>query len=74
MLELRRMAEFLVADEEAFAELLAQKTDKELLREKKHAKAQLQKATAGNDTVSLLYEKLYNEQVTACSLHKTVLK
>lgn len=28
MLELRRMAEFLVADEEAFAELLAQKTIK----------------------------------------------
>ena len=36
MLELRRMAEFLESDEEAFAELLAQKTDKELLKEKKH--------------------------------------
>ena len=52
MLELRRMAEFLVADEEAFAELLAQKTDKEFLKEKKYDEAELQKAIARNDTVS----------------------
>lgn len=57
MLELRRMAEFLAADEEAFAELLAQKTDKELLKEKKQDEAELQKAIARNDTVSHLYEK-----------------
>lgn len=55
MLELRRMAEFLAADEEAFAELLAQKTDKELLKEKKHDEAELQKAIVRNDTVSHLY-------------------
>ena len=61
MLELRRMAEFLTADEEAFAELLAQKTDKELLKEKKHDEAELQKAIARNDTVSYLYEKLYED-------------
>ena len=61
MLELRRMAEFLAADEEAFAELLAQKTDKELLKEKKHDEAELQKAIARNDTVSHLYEKLYED-------------
>ena len=61
MLELQRMAEFLVADEEAFAELLAQKTDKELLKEKKHDEAELQKAIARNDTVSHLYEKLYED-------------
>ena len=61
MLELQRMAEFLTADEEAFAELLAQKTDKELLREKKYDEAELQKAIARNDTVSRLYEKLYED-------------
>lgn len=61
MLELRRMAEFLTADEEAFAELLAQKTDKELLKEKKNDEAELQKAIARNDTVSHLYEKLYED-------------
>ena len=41
--------------EEAFAELLAQKTDKELLKEKKHDEAELQKAIVRNDTVSHLY-------------------
>lgn len=41
MLELRKRAEFLAADEEAFAKLLAQKTDKELLREKKHDETEL---------------------------------
>lgn len=61
ILELRRMAEFLDADEEAFAELLAQKTDKELLKEKKHDEEELQKAIALNDTVSYLYEKLYED-------------
>ncbi len=61
MLELRRMAEFLAADEEAFAELLAQKTDKELLKEKKHDEAELQKAIVRNDTVAQLYEKLYED-------------
>ena len=64
MLELRRMAEFLEADEEAFAELLAQKTDKELLREKKHDEEELQKAIMRNDTVAQLYEKLYEDNAT----------
>ena len=40
MLELHRMAKFLESDEESFAELLAQKTDKKLLREKKHDEAE----------------------------------
>ena len=35
MMELRRMAEYLSDDEDAFAELLARKTDKELLKEQK---------------------------------------
>lgn len=64
MLELRRMAEFLESDEEAFAELLAQKTDRELLKEKKHDEEELQKATVRNDTVCRLYEKLYEDNAT----------
>lgn len=64
MLELHRMAEFLESDEETFAELLAQKTDKELLREKKHDEEELQKAIVRNDTVSNLYEKLYEDNAT----------
>ena len=64
MLELRRMAEFLAADEEAIAELLAQKTDKELLKEKRHDEEELQKAIMRNDTVAQLYEKLYEDNAT----------
>ena len=64
MLELRRMAEFLESDEEAFAELLAQKTDRELLKEKKHDEEELQKTTVRNDTVAQLYEKLYEDNAT----------
>ena len=64
MLELRRMAEFLESDEEAFAELLAQKTDKELMKEKRHDEEELQKAIMRNDTVAKLYEKLYEDNAT----------
>ena len=64
MIELRRMAEFLANDEEAFAELLAQKTDKELLKEKKHNEEELQKVIVRNETVSNLYEKLYEDNAT----------
>ncbi len=61
MLELRRMAEYLSDDEDAFAELLARKTDKELLKEQKRCEEELQKAMARNETVSRLYEKLYED-------------
>lgn len=64
MLELHRMAEFLESDEEDFAELLAQKTDKELLKEKRHDEEELQKAIMRNDTVAQLYEKLYEDNAT----------
>ncbi len=61
MLELRRMAEYLSDDEDAFVELLVRKTDKELLKEQKHCEEELQKAMARNDIVSRLYEKLYED-------------
>lgn len=49
------MIEYL-SDEDAFAELLARKTDKELLTEQKHCEEELQKTMTRNDTVSRLYE------------------
>ena len=55
------MAEYLSDDEDAFAELLARKTDKELLTEQKRCEEELQKAMTRNDTVSRLYEKLYED-------------
>ena len=58
------MAEYLSDDEDAFAELLARKTDKELLKEQKRCKEELQKAMTRNDTVSRLYEKLYEDNAT----------
>lgn len=64
MLELRRMADFLRKDEGTFADLLAQKTNKELLKEQKQAEADLQKAIVRNDTVSKLYEKLYEDNAS----------
>ena len=58
------MAEYLSDDEDAFAELLARKTDKELLTEQKRCEEELQKAMTQNDTVSRLYEKLYEDNAT----------
>lgn len=55
------MAEYLSDDEDAFAELLARKTDKELLTEQKRCEEKLQKAMTRNDTVFRLYEKLYED-------------
>ncbi|MCH5170444.1 MAG: recombinase family protein [Oscillospiraceae bacterium] len=64
MLELSRMAEMLRNSEETFAELLAQKTNKELLKEQKRNEVALQKAITRNDTVLRLYEKLYEDNAT----------
>lgn len=61
MLELRRMANFLRDNEQEFAEILAQKTNAEKLKEQKHNEAELQKAIVRNDTVLRLYEKLYED-------------
>ena len=64
MAELRRLAAFLREDEPAFAEILAQKTNKELAKEQKTTEAELQKAIARSETVSGLYEKLYEDNAT----------
>ncbi len=63
-LELRRMVEMLRNDEAAFAEMLAQKTDQELQKERKRDEEELQKSIVRNDTVSRLYEKLYEDNAT----------
>ena len=60
-LELRQIGECLKADEEGFAELLAQKTQKDMLAEKKQLEDELQKAIARNETVLKLYEKVYED-------------
>ena len=63
-LELRQIGECLKADEEGFAELLAQKTQEDMLAEKKQLEDELQKAIARNETVLKLYEKVYEDNAT----------
>ena len=60
-LELRGIADCLKADEDAFAELLAQKTNKDMLAEKKLIEDDLQKSISRSETVLKLYEKVYED-------------
>lgn len=61
--ELRQLAGALKHNEENFARLLLQKNDKERENEQNFLSAELQKAIARNNTVSNLYEKLYEDNV-----------
>ena len=63
MLELHRMAEFLYADEERFAEILQAKTNKDIIQQKKYLEESLQKAIARTADVEMLYERLYEDNV-----------
>ena len=64
MLELRQMAMFLKDDEETFTELLADKTNKDLLEQKKHRENELQKSVARHKSVENLYERLYEDNIS----------
>ena len=63
LIELRRLAQFLENDEDAFAEMLEQKTNKDILTEQKQMESALQKAIARKDDVARLYERLYEDNV-----------
>ena len=63
MWELQRMAAFLRSDENVFAELLAQKTNADMIAEKKYMEAELQRCIARNNKVAELFEKLYEDNV-----------
>ncbi|MGI6746503.1 MAG: DUF4368 domain-containing protein [Acutalibacteraceae bacterium] len=63
-LELKRLVSFLRDDEDMFAELLAQKTNKDILTEQKYTESELQKSKARIETVSRMYEKLYEDNAT----------
>lgn len=62
-LELRRLVEMLEIDESYFAQLLLRKNDEEREKGKKFLESELQKAIARSNTVSQLYEKLYEDNV-----------
>jgi len=63
MLELRRLARFLEDDEEAFAEMLAQKTNAQMRTEERLLQDTLQKAIVRNEEVAKLYERVYEDNV-----------
>jgi len=63
MLELRRLARFLEDDEEAFAEMLAQKTNAQMRSEERLLQDTLQKAIVRNEEVARLYERVYEDNV-----------
>lgn len=62
-LELRRLVEMLEIDESYFAQLLLRKNDEEREKDKKFLETELQKVIARSNTVSQLYEKLYEDNV-----------
>lgn len=62
-LKLRRLVEMLEIDESYFAQLLLRKNDEEREKDKKFLESELQKAIARSNTVSQLYEKLYEDNV-----------
>ncbi len=64
MLELRRLARFLEDDEEAFAEMLAQKTNAQMRTEERLLQDTLQKAVVRNEEVAKLYERVYEDNVS----------
>lgn len=62
-LELRRLVEMLEIDESYFAQLLLRKNDEEREKDQKFLESELQKAITRSNTVSQLYEKLYEDNV-----------
>ena len=64
MLELKRMAQYLRNDEEAFVQLLAEKSNKDLQFESKSLETELQRCILRNEKVAELYEKLYEDNVS----------
>ena len=62
-MELFKLATFLDHDETTFAELLEHKTNKDALAERKAAESALAAATARNQELLRLYERVYEDNV-----------
>lgn len=61
--ELKRLVALLECDEEAFAALLQQQSDKEQQEERKRIEAELQKGSSRSEQLVTLYEKLYEDNL-----------
>ena len=62
--ELQRLADYLKYDQEGFAELLAEKTNKDMLDEQKNAKTQIDQSLVRINKIDVLYERLYEDNVS----------
>lgn len=62
--ELQRLADYLKYDQEGFAKLLAEKTNKDTLDEQKNAKTQIDQSLARINKIDVLYERLYEDNVS----------
>ena len=62
--ELQRLADYLKYDQKGFAELLAEKTNKDMLDEQKNAKTQIDQSLARINKIDVLYERLYEDNVS----------
>ena len=61
MLELQKLAGFLIDDEEAFTEILADKTNSDILKEKKSLEGEMKRCMSRNETVLQMYEELFEK-------------
>ena len=62
--ELQRLADFPRYDQEGFAQLLADKTNKDMLTEQKHTKSTIEQSQARIKKIDELYERLYEDNVS----------
>lgn len=63
-LELKRLASYLEADEERFAAILEQESNKEMTERKKLCEKELAAAQARQNEITMLCQKLYEDNVT----------
>ena len=64
MLELRRLAKCLETNEKEFAELLVRKTNEDMITEQKRLEESLSKALYRNESITTVFSKLYEDNVT----------
>ena len=64
ILELRRLSQCLADDEEHFVEILSNKTNADILKEKKHIESEIQKCTSRIEQVSELCIRCYEDNVS----------
>lgn len=64
MMELKWLAEFLYDDEDTFAEMLAEKSNEDAIREQKHLESLIQKSQSRMKKVEVFFEKLYEKNIS----------